>query len=120
MKRVRARLERERDAAIARLRELGIVSDDAAPRLNEVGETVDVADHAQANEQQEMGMVTRERLAERINRLTAALERIANDTYGICIECGRPIERARLQAIPEVERCRDCQERAERAGRAAA
>jgi DnaK suppressor protein len=119
MKKIRARLERERDAAIRRLRELG-VTEVEPPRLAEIGETVDVADHAQANEQQEMGLVTRERLAERINRLTAALERVDNGTYGICIECGRPIEKARLEAIPEVERCRECQEKQERLGRSAA
>lgn len=119
MKKIRARLERERAAAIRRLRELGIAEVEA-PRLTEIGETVDVADHAQANEQQEMGLMTRERLAERINRLTAALERIENGSYGVCVDCGRPIERARLDAIPEVERCRDCQEKQERLSPAAA
>ena len=35
-----------------------------------------------------------------IQHLEAALERIANGTYGICRETGQPIPRARLRAVP--------------------
>lgn len=41
-------------------------------------------------------------------RIEAALERIAKGTYGVCVECGRPISSGRLQAIPYVERCSIC------------
>ena len=59
--------------------------------------------------------MTRERVADRINRLTAALERLVEGTYGRCEVCGGEIERPRLEALPEAVRCLACQERSERA-----
>ena len=38
----------------------------------------------------------------------AALERVEAGTYGICVNCGRPIAPARLQARPAAELCIDC------------
>jgi DnaK suppressor protein len=51
----------------------------------------------------------RQRLAERINRLTPALERMEAGTYGQCAACGGPIEPARLATIPDAETCLRCQ-----------
>lgn len=59
--------------------------------------------------------MTRERLADRISRLTAALERLIEGEYGQCEVCGRAIERSRLEALPEAVRCLARQERVERA-----
>ena len=36
----------------------------------------------------------------RDGRLDAALERLANGTYGVCIESDLPIPKERLEAIP--------------------
>jgi RNA polymerase-binding transcription factor DksA len=44
----------------------------------------------------------------------AALERIARGTYGVCVDCGKAIPRARLDAVPSTERCEADQERLER------
>jgi DnaK suppressor protein len=114
--RVRKALERERQAAIERLRQLGVASegDEAAPRAGPAG-VLDEGDEAQISERNDMAFLTRERLAERINRLTAALERVARGQYGRCVDCGRPIERARLAALPETETCLACQQRREAA-----
>lgn len=48
----------------------------------------------------------------------AALERIQGDVYGICTDCGDPIDRARIEAYPTAKRCIRCQTRheAERRG----
>jgi RNA polymerase-binding transcription factor DksA len=40
--------------------------------------------------------------------VTAALERIHDGTYGTCADCGDPIERARLDAMPEASACLRC------------
>jgi RNA polymerase-binding protein DksA len=37
-----------------------------------------------------------------------ALDRIAAGNYGICVECSKPIQVARLEAIPQADRCIDC------------
>jgi DnaK suppressor protein len=110
------RLRANRDDAVAKLRDLGLTPrmDDDAPR--EVGLPVlDEGDAAQATERMDMSLAARQRLAERVNRLTAALERIAQGTYGTCDRCGGEIERARLTAMPEALTCLACQENAERA-----
>lgn len=43
-----------------------------------------------------------------------AFRRLENGTYGICEACGKPIEQARLEAIPTARFCLTDQARAER------
>jgi RNA polymerase-binding protein DksA len=38
----------------------------------------------------------------------AALTRMHDGTYGICVRCGNPIGAARLEARPAAELCIDC------------
>lgn len=40
-----------------------------------------------------------------LERINGALARIENGTYGLCVVCGRPIERERLEALPYVDLC---------------
>ena len=40
-----------------------------------------------------------------------ALTRIQQERFGICGECGQPISKARLEAVPWTRRCKDCKER---------
>jgi len=40
-----------------------------------------------------------------------ALTRIRHEEYGVCAECGEPISKARLEAVPWTRWCRDCKER---------
>lgn len=47
--------------------------------------------------------------------IAAARDRILRGEVGICIECGEPIELARLNASPTASRCTDCQARVEHA-----
>lgn len=42
--------------------------------------------------------------------LEKALERIAKKTYGLCISCGKPISKARLEAVPITSHCINCKE----------
>jgi RNA polymerase-binding transcription factor DksA len=43
-----------------------------------------------------------------LRAIGAALERIAKGTYGICVNCGQPISRKRLAAVPYAPLCEDC------------
>jgi len=47
---------------------------------------------------------------EEYNRIVRALEKIDDGTYGICIDCGKPISEKRLQSNPNAARCILCQE----------
>jgi DnaK suppressor protein len=40
-----------------------------------------------------------------------ALTRIRQEDFGICEECGEPISKARLEAVPWTRWCRVCKER---------
>ncbi len=46
-------------------------------------------------------------------RVLDALHRLDEGTYGICVDCGRPIDEARLEARPQAERCLADEEKAE-------
>ena len=74
-------------------------------------------DEIQANERREIGFATRELLVERVNRIAAALERLDEGEYGVCVECGENIAPARLRVMPEVTTCVRCQDRLERQSR---
>jgi RNA polymerase-binding transcription factor DksA len=40
-----------------------------------------------------------------LRKVDDALERMSNKTFGICAVCGKPIEKARVKALPYVELC---------------
>jgi RNA polymerase-binding protein DksA len=40
--------------------------------------------------------------------IEAALARLADGSYGLCLRCGRAIGRQRLMAIPEASLCLEC------------
>jgi DnaK suppressor protein len=47
--------------------------------------------------------------AETLQRIEAALARLAAGRYGDCAECGSPIPSPRLRALPFAVRCLDCE-----------
>jgi RNA polymerase-binding protein DksA len=49
-----------------------------------------------------------------LQAIDAALQRIEDGTYGICQNCGQPINAERLEALPWTTRCIDCKRREER------
>jgi len=51
-----------------------------------------------------------ERDVDELRMIDSALQRISAGTYGHCIDCGREIPLARLQAEPTAERDVECQE----------
>jgi DnaK suppressor protein len=119
MKEIRERLERDLREATSRLlkaeggvalAELGGVIGDNSPFADEV-------DEIQENELREISFATRTLLVGRVQRLRAALDRLRDGEYGICVECGEAIAPARLRAMPEVQTCVRCQDRLERFGR---
>src|SRR5919106_536755 len=50
-----------------------------------------------------------------LGKIDRALARMDDGTYGICPRCGKPIEKARLKALPYVDLCiKDAQAQARR------
>jgi len=46
-----------------------------------------------------------------LRHIDAALERIENGTFGICVSCGQEIPKARLEAVPITQHCVPCKEK---------
>jgi len=45
---------------------------------------------------------------EELKKITIALAKIDAGNYGLCLECGEPIARNRIEAHPYAEKCIDC------------
>ena len=116
---VRSQLARDLQRAMLRLRHLGDAA--AAEELpwtaRDSFSFADEVDGIQVNESREIGLAKRELLMERVNRLSAALDRMNEGAYGACVECGETISAARLRAMSEVQTCIRCQDSIERVGR---
>jgi DnaK suppressor protein len=119
METIRERLEEDLRVAVGRLRQLGgsVAVEEVPGAIGDNSPYADEVDEIQANERREIGFATRELLVDRVNRLSAALERLNSGDYGTCIECEEKISPARLRALPEVQTCVRCQDRIERMGR---
>jgi YteA family regulatory protein len=55
-------------------------------------------------------LALRARSGEDLVRVEDALDRLQGGTYGYCTRCGRPIDSARLEAVPETPFCLQCRE----------
>lgn len=49
-----------------------------------------------------------------LGQVEDALRRLEEGHFGECVECGRPIESRRLQAVPWASHCIVCEQRAQR------
>ena len=118
METIRERLEEDLRTAVSRLRQMGgaVAVEELPGPIGDNSPFADEVDEIQASERREIEFATRELLIGRVNRLLAALDRLSRGQYGTCVECGEPISRARLRALPEVQTCVRCQDRLERVG----
>jgi RNA polymerase-binding transcription factor len=98
--------ERELLAEIARLE--GEARDSAGA---EVG---DVVDEATSSGNREMALEESRLARQTLIEVRDALRRMDEGAYGKCVDCGRPIEPARLEAVPWTPYCRADQERHDR------
>lgn len=105
----RALLEEIR-ADVARMR--------AGPYTQAAGSTPDSGDEAVADLLSDLGEAETSRDVQELRALDAAHRRLAEGSYGICLDCGGDIGFERLRAEPAAPRCIDCQRRHEKTYRA--
>ncbi len=74
------------------------------------------ADDADAMSDTERNQAITRNTEEILSQVNAAIQRLDAGTYGICENCGKPINPRRLEALPYATLCRDCQDAAD-AGR---
>ncbi|MBI3920287.1 MAG: TraR/DksA C4-type zinc finger protein [Armatimonadetes bacterium] len=68
-----------------------------------------MADIASEAQDREMDMASRDNAEDLLEQIAVAFEKIKNETYGLCDVCGKPINKARLDALPYAVLCIDCQ-----------
>jgi len=56
----------------------------------------------------EKRLAMEKRLGESLNEIEHALQKYEAGTYGLCDDCGRAIEQARLEALPQASLCLRC------------
>jgi len=114
---IRKTLEEERDELLRRDAELEQATFDAtqSDMTGEVGLDEDFADAGTATFDRERDLSIRNNIRDLVDQITRAINRIENGTYGECERCGRPIDAARLKALPHALLCMDCKRREERA-----
>jgi len=75
----------------------------------------DNEDEGVADLQSDIDIASMERDARELVDVVEALGRMDTSEYGTCIDCGKHIAWARLQAQPHAKRCIHCEETRERA-----
>ncbi len=63
------------------------------------------ADAGTATFEREKDLSIENNVRDLLHKIGQALKRIEKGTYGICDRCGRPIEKARIKALPYVDLC---------------
>ncbi len=83
-------------------------------RETNTDDTQDVADQAVASYQKELLFHQGTNGHAQLTLVRAALDRLADGTFGECLHCGKTIGMKRLEALPWTPYCIDCQEKIEK------
>jgi len=71
----------------------------------------DLADQASGNNEVHIQLKLKQTDAKILQAIEEAVVRLEKGTYGICRDCGEPISRARLEAIPWTRVCISCKQK---------
>jgi RNA polymerase-binding protein DksA len=90
----------------------------SSPQSDITGEAAfdeEFADSGTATFERERDLSLENNIRDLLTKIDKALQRLDSGTYGICERCGKPIEKARLKALPYVNLCiKDAQAEARR------
>jgi DnaK suppressor protein len=85
---------------------------------DEIGEAIELPDQMTYGSQaaaasqvfdQQRDLALRDRAVQHLAQVDAALARLDDGTFGVCLRCGREIAPGRLEALPWAAHCIDCQ-----------
>lgn len=109
---LRAAMQRRRDELLG---EIKLVRSRAGehPPQNNIG-VPDPGDASTAHLLMDVDNAAVERDIQEVRGIEAAFERMADGSYGSCVDCGGDIDYARLSVSPTATRCVPCQERHEK------
>lgn len=110
---VRTELHSERERL---LEEIAATEEGLADLIRDSGDGAgdDQADAGSKTFEREHEMSLANNARDMLEQVDHALARIADGSYGVCENCGKPIGKYRLQAFPRATLCRTCKEAEER------
>lgn len=108
---LRKREELLRQIEAIRENTIGEGRDDTIPEQS--GYTYHMADVGTDTMEREKAFYLASREGNLLWHLDQALMRIERGEYGICVSCGKPISRERLEAVPHARLCIECKSREE-------
>jgi len=103
---LRRRLETERDRLLEELKATALVAE-----KQERGHYGEYGELATEIAEVEKGLILEKRTREQLTEVEHALEKFDQGTYGLCDNCGKSIEPARLEALPHANLCLSCKAR---------
>nr|MBN2276519.1 TraR/DksA C4-type zinc finger protein [candidate division Zixibacteria bacterium] len=74
-----------------------------------------MADQGTDNMEREKAFMFASKSGRLLYHIDEALRRLRKGEYGNCFSCGKPIQKARLEAVPHARLCRECKEKEEEA-----
>ena len=92
----------------------------------EIGETIQAPDQMTYGSQaaaasqvfeQQRDLALRDRALQHLEQVDAALRRLDEGSFGLCIRCGQAVAPARLEALPWAAHCISCQTAVDRGQR---
>ena len=104
---LKARLIQERAELEAQLKELeeSSFSDNQSESSGDMTGDEEYADAGSATFERELDLSLVNNVIDLVERIDKALAKIDEGTYGLCDRCGRPIEKARIRALPYANLC---------------
>jgi len=107
------RLKKEKRELSEKIEQLRALGQPSAERKegSPFGKREEGADEASELEKR---LALERRLEESLREVEHALQKYEAGTYGLCDSCGQPIEKARLEAIPQASLCMKCKAQQEK------
>ncbi|HYH28712.1 MAG TPA: TraR/DksA C4-type zinc finger protein [Actinomycetota bacterium] len=104
---IRKGLEQEREQLAKQAEEIDQQSFGSAQSemTGEMAFDEEYADAGTATFEREKDLSLSNNIRDLMEKIDGALERIEVGTYGLCRICGKPIEKARLKALPYTDLC---------------
>lgn len=109
MKTIKEMLLKKREDLVLEISRRSKVSTESAAQ--DIG---DILDSVSEERTRELDLILTDREKRKLAQIDDALDRIEENTYGLCEECGVKIPKARLKVLPFAIFCVECQEKNER------
>lgn len=109
MKTIKEMLRKKREDLVLEISRRSKASTESAAQ--DIG---DILDSVSEERTRELDLILTDREKRKLAQIDDAIDRIEENTYGLCEECGVKIPKARLKVLPFATYCVECQEKIER------